>query len=157
MTILPLVTGEDAPILNKVCKRVTTFDDALVRTIQDMEDTMLAPQEGNVTGIGLAAPQVGIDARIMLITLNVNTRKDHRVVAMVNPEIIETATSSVVMEEGCLSLPEVFGKVRRPRWIKATWQNERGDRCERKFDGWDARIFLHELDHLDGILFTSYL
>ncbi len=122
-----------------------------------MTQTMLAPQAGNVTGIGLAAPQVGINARVMLITLNVNTKKDHRVVVMINPEIVEQSEREVVMEEGCLSLPKTFGNVRRTSKIKARWQNTKGHWCERKFDGWDARIFLHELDHLDGVLFIDKL
>ena len=157
MTVLEIITGKDEKILRKVCEEVKVFDEKLEKLVSDMTDTMLGDQNGNVTGIGLAAPQVGVDARVMLVTLNVNTKKDHRVVVMINPEITWQSENLVIMEEGCLSLPKVFGDVKRPQKIKARWQNVAGNWCERKFDGWDARILLHELDHLNGVLFIDKL
>jgi len=155
--MLTIVTGKDQPILHTVCKTVEKFDDDLIDLLTDMEDTMLGDQEGGVSGIGLAANQVGIDARIMLVTFNVGQKKNMKVVPMINPEIIEVSEQKISMEEGCLSLPGQLGQVIRPAKIKARWQNAKGNWCEKKLNGWDARIFLHELDHLDGKLFIDYL
>lgn len=155
--MLKIVTGADTPILRTVCKPVTEFDEKLFDILTEMENCMLGDQEGGVTGIGLAANQVGLDMRAMLVTFNVENHKNQKIVAMINPEIIEESEHQVVMEEGCLSLPETFGKVKRPSKIKARWQNEKGNWCEKKLTGWDARIFLHELDHLNGKMFIDYL
>jgi peptide deformylase len=107
--------------------------------------------------VGLAANQVGLNKRIILITLNVGTKKEYEILEMINPEIVELSSNKVKMEEGCLSLPNVFEKVLRPNKVKVKWQNMKGDWRERNFENWDARIFLHEYDHLDGVLFTDYL
>lgn len=155
--MLKIVTGADTPILRTVCKPVEKFDEDLTKILLEMEDTMLGDQEGGATGIGLAANQVGLDIRAMLVTFNVGKKKNQKVVAMINPEIIQSSDQKVSMEEGCLSLPNTFGNVTRPAKIKARWQNVSGNWCEKKLEGWDARIFLHELDHLDGKLFTDYL
>ena len=153
--ILPIITG-DQPILRTVCKPVTVFDDRLKKTVSDMVDTMLGEDSKKSKGIGLAANQVNLDMRVMLVTFNVQSKKNHKIVPMVNPEMTWISESTNVMEEGCLSLPEVFGKVRRPAKVKPRWQTPDGNWCEKKLAGWDARIFQHELDHLDGKLFTDY-
>lgn len=158
MTQLTLITGEDQAILRQICKPVTVFDEALEQTLENMLDTMLDEQDGGVRGIGLAANQVGINARIMIVTFHLDKKeKHHKAVAMINPEIIESSESTCVMEEGCLSLPKRFGKVRRSAKLKVKWQNIDGHWAEKKINGWDARVFLHELDHLDGKLFIDYL
>ncbi|HEY5714305.1 MAG TPA: peptide deformylase [Candidatus Gracilibacteria bacterium] len=154
---MQIITGEDTKVLRTKAEKVTVFDQALEQTVDAMIETMLSPQQGNVTGIGLAANQVGLLERIMIMTFNVNTKKEHKVVAMINPEILWQSEETVVYEEGCLSLPETFGKVRRASKIQVSWQNTEGHRCEKKLSGWDARVFLHEYDHLDGILFIDYL
>lgn len=152
-----IVTGEDQKILHTVCEPVTVFDEKLESLVQEMIDTMTAPDpDTEVVGIGLAANQVNVNARVMLITLNVGTKKEHKVLPMINPEIIELSPKKVWMEEGCLSLPGMFGRVERPTKVKVRWQNEAGHWCEKKFDAWDARIFLHEYDHLEGKLFVEY-
>ncbi|PID70435.1 peptide deformylase [bacterium DOLZORAL124_38_8] len=155
--MMEIITGADTKILRTVCQKVTSFDDELKNTAKEMVETMLGDQEGNVTGIGLAANQVGINKRIIIVTFNLESRKNQKIVTMVNPEIIETSQQTVSMEEGCLSLPETFGNVTRPKKVKAKWQNLEGNWCEKKLDGWDARVFLHELDHLNGKLFIDYL
>lgn len=155
--MMEIVTGADSKILRTVCEPVKNFDSPLEEIVANMIDTMLGDQEGGVTGIGIAANQVGLDKRIMIVTFNMESRKNQKVVAMINPEILEQSDKEVLMEEGCLSLPETFGKVKRPQKIKARWQNTKGNWCEKKLDGWDARIFLHELDHLNGKLFIDYL
>ncbi len=156
--MLKIQTGENNAILRTKCNLVKKFDESLLKTIKDMEETMLAPDENNkVRGVGLAANQVGINQQIILITLNINTRKDHKILCLINPEIVETSSQTITMEEGCLSLPGVYGHVRRPSKVKVRWQNTQGNWCEKKFEKWDARVFLHEYDHLQGILFTDYL
>jgi peptide deformylase len=156
--MLHIQTGETNEILRTKCEPVTEFDSALVTLIKEMEETMLSedPKTG-VKGVGLAGNQVGEGKRILLITQNVCTRKDHKVLAMVNPEILELSKKEVTMEEGCLSLPEQFAKISRPAKVKVRWQNVEGNWCEKKLVKWDARIFLHEYDHLEGVLFTDYL
>ncbi len=156
MVMLKIITGADKPILRQVLTPVKVFDEELAQTVDEMVDTMLGPQTGEVVGVGLAANQVGIDARIMIVTFNVSTRKERKVVAMINPEIVSQSKNTCWMDEGCLSLPGVFGQVERPSKLKVKWQNVAGNWCEKKIDKWDARIFLHELDHLDGKLFTDY-
>ena len=156
--MLKIVTGDDKPILRKTIQAVTVFDEDLARTADEMIETMLAPMEdSDVVGIGLAANQVGIDKRMAIVTLNIDTKKKHKIVTMVNPEIIESTKQEVSMEEGCLSLPGESGKVSRPSKIKLKWQNINGNWSEKKFDGWDARVIQHEIDHLNGVLFTDYL
>ncbi len=155
--MLEIVTGKNTPILRTVCQPIKNFDQALAKTLIEMEDTMLDDQNGGVHGVGLAANQVGIDARIMLVTFNMGKKKNFKVVPMINPEIIEVSKKQVKMEEGCLSLPGEFGEITRPAKIKARWQNQQGNWCEKKLENWDARIFLHEFDHLNGKLFIDYL
>lgn len=156
--MLTIQTGESNPFLRKQSNPVTSFDEKLSQIITEMAETMLAPDaETKIVGIGLAANQVGIDARILLITLNVNTKKEHKIIPMINPEILEYSKETVTLEEGCLSLPGQFKKITRPAKVKAQWQNEKGNWCEKKFDKWDARVLQHEYDHLEGKLFTDYL
>jgi peptide deformylase len=155
--MLSIETGVQNQVLRTPCATVTEFDDSLKKIIEEMTQTMLEPTDNGVTGVGLAANQVGINKRILLITLNVNTRKRQKVLPMVNPEIVELSPATTILEEGCLSLPELYAKVSRPAKVKVRWQNENGDICERKFEKWDARIFLHEFDHLEGKLFVDYL
>ncbi|MCF7831244.1 peptide deformylase [Candidatus Gracilibacteria bacterium] len=156
--MLKIETGENNKILRTVCKPVTDFDDSLRKLVADMEEAMLEEdKETKVKGVGLAAPQVGIDKRLMLVTFNVNSRKENKVIVMINPEIVDLSKKTICLEEGCLSLPNQFAKVTRPAKIKARWQNLDENWCEKKLDKWDARIFLHEFDHLEGILFIDYL
>ena len=115
---MQILTGPDNEILRTRATEVTLFDEKLKKTVDEMIQTMLSPDQGDVTGIGLAANQVGLLYRIMIVTFNVNTKKDHKVVAMINPEILWESDDQVVMEEGCLSLPKTFGKVARPAKIK---------------------------------------
>lgn len=151
-------TGIDNKILRSKAQAVERFDEDLDKIIDEMEETMLTPtEESDIRGIGLAANQVGILKRIILITLNVETSKEQKVVALINPQILEISDQEVIMEEGCLSLPDQFAKVSRPTKVKVRWQNRNGNWCEKRLDKWDARVFLHEYDHLDGKLFVDYL
>jgi len=155
--MLTISTGEDNKILRTPAKPVVNFDEKLADTVDLMVATMLNPDGQDVTGIGLAAPQVGITEQIIIVTLNVNTKKDPKIVVMMNPEILEASEATTNYEEGCLSLPGAYGRVTRPAKVKVKWQNINGNWCEKKFDKWDARIFLHEYDHLIGKMFVDYL
>ncbi len=156
--MLTILTGETNKTLRTKCEKITKFDDSLVKFIAEMEETMLSedPNTG-VRGVGLAGNQVGEGKRVLLITQNVGTKKQQKVLPMINPEIVELSKKEVVMEEGCLSLPGKFAKVSRPAKVVVRWQNTEGNWCEKKLEKWDARIFLHEYDHLEGVLFTDYL
>lgn len=156
--MMKLELGEDNKILRTKCETVQCFDENLAKLLEEMQETMLYEDpETGLIGVGLAANQVGLNKRIMLITLGVGTKKAGKVLPIINPEILELSNDKVSMEEGCLSLPNVYGKVMRPSKVKVKWQNVAGNWCEKKFDGWDARIFLHEYDHLEGVMFTDYL
>ncbi len=157
MTVVPLVTGENAKILRTVCQPVVAFNADLAELITNMTDTMLHPMEdGSPVGVGIAAPQIGVDARVFLVTINAEAPKKSRVVAMINPEIVEISEHQTAMEEGCLSLPNTFGTVRRPSKVKVKWRNTAGAWSERRFDGFDARVIQHEMDHLNGVLFLDH-
>ena len=137
-----IVKGEDE-CLNAVCHPVTKFDRRLHRLIEDMKATLL---EEN--GVGLAAPQIGTVRRIFVINNNGGLKE------YINPEILETVGEQDCVE-GCLSLPDVWGRVKRPAWVKIRAQDEHGEFFEDSADGLIAECFVHENDHLDGILFDS--
>lgn len=152
-----ILTGPDNKILRSEAKKVTQFDQKLEDTVEAMIQTMLEPEGQDVRGIGIAANQVGLLEQIMIITLNIDTKKEPKIVAMINPEVLEYSKSTRTMEEGCLSLPKTYGHVTRPAKVHIRWQNLGGNWCEKKLEGWDARVFQHEYDHLYGKLFIDYL
>jgi len=114
------------------------------KLIADMIETMQVAD-----GIGLAAVQVGIAKRLCVVTTQDGVK------AFINPRIIKHSFRKVVMEEGCLSIPGVFGTVRRPKRIRLTALNAQGDQIDVIAEGMYARILQHEIDHLDGVLFTD--
>ncbi len=135
------------PILNKKTTLVKKIDQTLVKLAEEMIATCR-----EVNGIGLAAPQIGESIRFCIINL------DHLGLppfALVNPKITKKSWKKVEMEEGCLSIPGVFGIVRRPAKISLTALNLHGEKHKIDADGMLARVIQHEIDHLDGILFTS--
>ncbi len=151
-------TGEKNTILRQQCLPVEKFDKNLIKIVEEMVKTMLEPDpETEIRGVGLAANQCGLDRRIILVTFNVGTNKEYKVITMINPEIVSLSKNEVMMEEGCLSLPGLFKKVSRSQKVHVRWQNEKGNFCEKRLNKWDARIFLHEFDHLEGKLFVDYL
>jgi len=137
-------------VLRRNAKEVTTFDDDLVRLSEEMINTM-----HEADGIGLAAPQVGISIQ-MLVTDVSPLEKEYGKMAFVNPAILETWGETSI-EEGCLSIPGVREDVIRPEEILVKYQTVTGEEKTEKYDGWMARVLQHEIDHLNGVLFTDHL
>ncbi len=155
--MLAIETGETNKVLRSSCQKVEVFDDELKDFVTEMQETMLAEDpETGIRGVGLAANQVGDLRDIILVTFNVGERKEQKIVPMINPEILWESPTRISMEEGCLSLPGVFENVTRPSRVQVRWQDPNGYWQERKLGKWDARILLHEMDHLKGVLFTDY-
>jgi peptide deformylase len=127
---------------------VTVFDGGLRDFVESMADAMYA---GN--GVGLAAPQVGVPKKIVVIDLSFGEEVD-RILAMVNPEILESE-GECTLEEGCLSLPGIYEDVVRPERIRIRYQDLEGKLIETDVDGYLARVMQHEVDHLEGVLFID--
>ena len=144
------ILTKEAPLLYKKCRPVTAFNERLHQLLDDMADTL---KQAN--GVGLAAPQVGVLRRVVLvIETNVPEGESEYIIELINPEIIE---SSGVQNgaEGCLSVPGEYGLVERPMYVKVRAQDRNGEWFEVEGTGLTARCFCHELDHLDGVVFTS--
>lgn len=144
MAIRNIRTEED-PILRKVSRKVDNFDEKLFLILDDMKDTLIKSQ-----GIGLAAVQVGILRRIVLVNF------DGRIIELINPEIIEKEGQQIEAE-ACLSVPHKAGKTLRPKTVTVKAQNRNGQWCIYKGEDLHARCFCHELDHLDGKLYIDNL
>ena len=144
-----LKIGEER--LRKNCRTVTAFDDRLHQIIDDMRDTLL-----DSGGVGLAAPQVGILRRIVLVmdTNKEELSDEEQIIELVNPEIIQVAGSQTGAE-GCLSVPGENGIVARPEEVTVKAQDRYGNEFTVSGYGLTARCFCHECDHLDGILFVD--
>ena len=138
------------PQLRKHCHEVKDFNPRLHMLLDDMRQTLA---ESN--GVGLAAPQVGVLRRaVIVLETNVPEDEDEYIIELINPEIIE-ASGEQEGAEGCLSVPGEFGLVKRPMHVKVRAQNRFGEWFEVEGDGLTARCFCHEIDHLEGIVFTS--
>ena len=140
--------GDD--ILRKKCFEVTAFDEKLALLLDDMKDTVRREE-----GAGLAAPQVGVLRRaVIVLETNVPEGEEEYLIELINPEIIETSGEQYG-PEGCLSVPGEFGLVKRPYKVKVRAQDRNGEWFEVEGTGLTGRCFCHELDHLEGILFTD--
>lgn len=144
MGIRKILTDKD-PALHKVCKPVESFDRKLHKLLDDMAETM-----DDAGGVGLAAPQVGILRRVVVVDTG------DGVLELVNPELIETSGEQEGAE-GCLSVPGKYGLVKRPYIAKVRAQDRDGNWFEAEGEELIARCFCHELDHLDGIVYTQVM
>ena len=159
------------PRLKQVSRPVESFDDELRTLVADMFETMY-----DAPGIGLAAIQVGVPLRVLVIDLQPDdedaepevctahgghhhthqpTKKEPRV--FINPEILDPSDEWTVYQEGCLSVPEIFAEVERPARVRARWQDLDGKVYDEQIDGLLATCLQHEMDHLEGILFIDHL
>lgn len=134
---------EGSEALRKVCKPVDKFDDRLATLIDDMKETL-----AQADGLGLAAPQVGVLKRVVIV------KYEEYEYEVVNPVILETSGDDID-DEGCLSVKNQRGLVERPNHVKVEFLNRRGEKQIVEADGYFARVFFHEIDHLDGVVFTD--
>jgi peptide deformylase len=150
---MPLLTILEAPhpILKTRAAPVTSIDPALRRLMDDMLETMY-----RAPGIGLAAPQVAVTKRVIVVDL-AKEGEERRPMRIINPELVWRSEDADIADEGCLSLPDHFAEVRRPRQVRMRYLDERGEECQVEADGLFARCLQHEVDHLDGILFVDHL
>ena len=139
------ILTDKEPSLHKVCKPVTKFDWRLHKLLDDMAETL---EEAN--GVGLAAPQVGILRRVVIVDTG------DGILELVNPTLVETSGAQTG-PEGCLSVPGRYGLVTRPNFAKVSAQDRDGNWFEAEGEELIARCFCHELDHLDGILYTQVM
>ena len=144
MGLRKILTDKD-PALHKVCKPVEKFDGRLHRLLDDMNETLV-----DSGGVGLAAPQVGILRRVVVVDTG------EEILELVNPELLET-DGEQEGPEGCLSVPGQYGLVKRPYYAKVRAQDRDGNWFEAEGEELIARCFCHELDHLDGILYTQVM
>ncbi len=144
MGLRKILTDKE-PALHKVCKKVDSFDKRLHRLLDDMNDTLV-----DSGGVGLAAPQVGILRRVVVVDTG------DGILELVNPELIET-DGEQEGPEGCLSVPGKYGLVKRPYYAKVRAQDRDGNWFEAEGEELIGRCFCHELDHLDGILYTQIM
>ena len=135
----------DDPALHKVCRPVEKFDCRLHKLLDDMKETL-----ADAEGVGLAAPQVGILRRIVIVDTG------DEILELINPEMLET-DGEQTGAEGCLSVPGKYGLVKRPYYAKVRAQNRNGEWFEAEGEELIARCFCHELDHLDGIMYTEIM
>ena len=144
MGLRKILTDKD-PALHKVCRPVEKFDGKLHKLLDDMAQTL---KEAN--GVGLAAPQVGILRRVVIVDTG------EEILELVNPTLLETSGEQVGAE-GCLSVPGKYGLVKRPNYAKVRAQDRNGEWFEAEGEELIARCFCHELDHLDGIVYTEVM
>ena len=150
MTILPIVKAPD-PVLKKKAAKVAVVDDKVRQLLDDMLATMY-----DAPGIGLAAPQVAVSERIVVMDIG-RSEENRQPLCMINPEIVWVSDEDNTYEEGCLSVPEHYAEVVRPKAVKVKYLDRDGNATELETDGLLATVIQHELDHLDGILFVDHL
>ncbi len=141
-----------APVLRRKAHKVTDFGSELQTLIDDMVETMR-----QAPGVGLAAPQVNVPLRVVVVEYGDEEDENvpQKLYTLVNPEIVRAGDELVLGTEGCLSIPGFVGDVERKEEITVKGQNRQGKPVRLKARGWLARIFQHEIDHLDGVLFTD--
>lgn len=151
MALLDIMTVPE-PVLRQKARKVTDFGPELQSLIDNMIETMR-----EAPGVGLAAPQVDAPLRVVVVEYGdeENEEVPVKLYAVINPEIVRASSETEVGTEGCLSIPGFLGEVARNQAITIKGQNRRGQPVRIKAQGWLARIFQHEIDHLNGVLFTD--
>ncbi len=157
MTRRTIITLPD-PVLRRKARPIKTFNKDLQTLIDDMIETMR-----EAPGVGLAAPQVGISERLIVVEYGEDTEDENgeivegpkKLYVLINPEIVKTSEEKELGVEGCLSIPALVGEVERFSKIQVKGLNRRGQPTKVKAEGWLARIFQHEIDHLDGVLYPD--
>ncbi|MBU3261664.1 peptide deformylase [Roseovarius sp. PS-C2] len=147
----PILIHPD-PRLKKVCAPVPDLSDQLRALADDMLETMY-----DAPGIGLAAPQIGVLDRLIVMDCVKDENEAPRPLVMFNPEIVAASDEMNVYEEGCLSIPEQYAEVKRPKVVDVRWIDRDGNEQSETFDGLWATCVQHEIDHLNGKLFIDYL
>ncbi len=150
MAVLPIITIPD-PVLRKISDPVERVDDAVVKLMDDMLETMYA-----APGVGLAAPQVGVLKRVVVID-TADDGEPPNPLAMANPELVALGSTTRLHEEGCLSIPDVRVEIERPAEVTVRYIDRHGKEQELKADGLLATAIQHEIDHLDGQLIIDFL
>ena len=157
MTLRKIVTLPE-PVLRRKARAITTFDKKLQTLIDDMIETMR-----EAPGVGLAAPQVNVSERLIVVEYaeeqeeeaEGQPEKPKKLFVLINPEIVKSSAETLMGVEGCLSIPNLVGGVERHAVIQVKGLNRHGKPTKVKAHGWLARIFQHEIDHLNGILFPD--
>ena len=155
MTVRKIVTPPN-PTLRKSAQKVRAFGPALQTLVDDMIETMRA-----APGVGLAAPQVDVSQRVIVVEYSDPPEdpeappKPPKLYAVVNPEIVRNSSETMLGDEACLSLPGFMGEVERYEWVTVKGQDRHGNEFKLKPKGFLARIFQHEIDHLNGVLFID--
>lgn len=152
MPVLPVILHPD-PVLRQKAEPITDITPEILTLLDDMLDTMYAED-----GIGLAAPQINVSKRIIVIDVEPREEGERgKPIKIINPEIIASSDVKTVLDEGCLSLPGMRCDVERPESITVRYMDETGETQEIQADGLLAKCFQHEIDHLDGVLIFDYL
>jgi peptide deformylase len=151
MALREIVTLPD-PVLRRKARKLTSFDADLQTLVDDMIETLR-----QAPGVGLAAPQVGVSQRVIIVEYGEDEDEDApvKLYVIVNPEITRFSPEKVIGTEGCLSIPGFQGDVERSESVTVKGFNRHGQPLRLKATGWLARIFQHEIDHLDGVLFID--
>jgi peptide deformylase len=147
--IRPILIHPD-PRLKKLCEPVAEITDEVRALAADMLETMY-----DAPGVGLAAPQVGVTKRLLVMDCIKEGTPEPMV--LINPQVIWTSEDQSAYEEGCLSIPDVYNEISRPAEVQVRWKDLQGQEQERQFSGLWATCVQHEIDHLDGKLFIDYL
>jgi peptide deformylase len=157
MSLLPIIEVPD-PLLRAKSATVESVGEDVTRLIADMFETMY-----EAPGIGLAAIQVAVPRRLVVIDLQEPESEEEdaepvrRPHVFINPEIVHRSDARKVYNEGCLSIPDQYAEIERPDVVRATWIDEKGQQREGEFDGLMSVCLQHEIDHLNGVLFIDYL
>lgn len=155
---MKIITVPD-PRLRKKSTKITTVDEEVLQLIEEMIEASLNWEKDHPHEISaaMAAPQIGVNRRLIIIRDDMSDKTNHSFTALINPEVIKVGTKTAVDYEGCLSVPKVYGKVERPTKIKIKAELTNGESVRIKAEDSNARMLLHEIDHLNGVLFIDHV